>query len=62
MNLIQHAATPPHNLQRRIVNDHFVNVTLPRRKCNVPDDGRRPKHVGTFNRQTNTITLSIFIY
>jgi len=24
----------------------FTNVTLARLKCKLPDDGRRPKHVG----------------
>ena len=24
----------------------FINVTLARLKCKLPDDGRRPKHVG----------------
>ena len=28
------------------VNDHFINVTLARLKCKLPDDDRRPKHVG----------------
>jgi len=23
----------------------FINVTLARLKCKLPDDGRRPKHV-----------------
>jgi len=26
-------------------NDYFINVTLARPKCKLPDDGHRPKHV-----------------
>ena len=31
-----------HNTQRTL----FINVTLAMLKCKLPDDGRRPKHVG----------------
>ena len=27
---------------------HTTNVTLARLMCKLPDDGRRPKHVGAF--------------
>ena len=28
------------------LTDYFINVTFARLKCKLPDDGRRPKHVG----------------
>jgi hypothetical protein len=43
----RHAATPPHNTERRYTTDCFnISVTLASLKCKLPDDGRRPKHVG----------------
>jgi len=42
----QHAATQPHSPLRRTFTD-LINVTLARLICNLLDDGRRPKHVGT---------------
>jgi hypothetical protein len=45
--VLQHAATPPHNTQRRNFTDCFnISVTLARLQCKLPDDGRGPKHVG----------------
>jgi hypothetical protein len=45
--VLQHAATPPHNIQRRNFTDCFnISVTLARLKCKLPDDGHGPKHVG----------------
>ena len=45
--ILGHAATPPHNKLRRNLTECFnINITLARRNCKLPDDGRRPKHVG----------------
>jgi hypothetical protein len=45
--ILRHAATPPHHKLRRNLTDCFnINVTLARLNCKLPDDGRRPKHVG----------------
>jgi len=39
--------TPPHNKLRRNLTECFnINITLARFNCKLPDDGRRPKHVG----------------
>ena len=44
----RHAATPPHNKLRRNLTECFnINITLDRLNCKLPDDGRRPKHVGS---------------
>ena len=43
-----YAATPLYSLQRRISNELLTIVTLAMRRCKLPDDGRRPKHVGAF--------------
>ena len=41
------AATPPHNKLRRNLTECFnINTALARLNCKLPDDGRRPKHVG----------------
>ena len=41
------AATPPHNkLQHNLTECFNINITLARLNCKLPDDGRRPKHVG----------------
>jgi len=43
----QHAAKLPHNKLRRNLTECFnINTTLARLNCKLPDDGRRPKHVG----------------
>ena len=45
--ILGHAATPPHNKLRRSLNECFnTNITLAKFNCKLPDDGRRPKHVG----------------
>ena len=45
--ILGHYATPPHNKLRRILTECFnINITLARLNCKLPDDGRRPKHVG----------------
>jgi len=45
--ILGHAATPPRNKLRRNFNECFnSNITLARLNCKLPDDGRRPKHVG----------------
>jgi hypothetical protein len=45
--ILGHAATPPPNkLQPNLTECFNVNITLARLKCKLPDDGRRPKHVG----------------
>ena len=45
--ILGHAATPPHNKLRRNLAECFhINITLARLNCKLPDDGRRPKHVG----------------
>ena len=45
--ILGHAATPPHNKLRRNPTECFnINITLARLSCKLPDDGRRPKHVG----------------
>ena len=46
--ILRHGATPPHNKLRRNLTECFnINITLARLNCKLPDDGRRPKHVGT---------------
>jgi hypothetical protein len=43
----QHAATPTHNKLRRNLTECFnINITLAKLNYKLPDDGRRPKHVG----------------
>ena len=43
----QHAATPSRNKLRRNFTECFnVNIILARLNRKLPDDGRRPKHVG----------------
>jgi len=45
--ILGHAATPPHNNYRHNLTECFrINITLARLNCKLPDDGRRPKHVG----------------
>ena len=45
--ILGHAATPPHNKLRRKLTECFnINITLARLNCKLPDDGRKPKHVG----------------
>ena len=41
--ILGHAATPPNNNLTECFN---INITLARLNCKLPDDGRRPKHVG----------------
>ena len=38
----------PHHrkLQRNVSECLYINITLARLNCKLPDDGRRPKHVG----------------
>ena len=44
--ILGHAATPLHNKLRRNFAECFnINITLARLNCQLPDDGRRPKHV-----------------
>ena len=44
---LRHAAAPPHNKSRRNLTECFnINMILARLNCKLPDDGRRPKHVG----------------
>ena len=54
--VLQQAATPPQNkLQRNLTECFYTNITLARLNCKLPDDGRRPKHVGAilFNVNCN---------
>ena len=45
--ILGHAATPPHGKLRRNLTEGFnININLARLNCKLPDDGRRPKHVG----------------
>jgi len=45
--IMGHAAILLHNRWRRNLTECFnINVTLARLNCKLPDDGRRPKHVG----------------
>ena len=46
--ILGHAATPPHNkLRRNLIECFNINIrNLARLNCKLPDDGRRPKHVG----------------
>ena len=45
--ILGHAATPPHNKLGLNLTECFnTNVTLSRLNFKLPDDGRRPKHVG----------------
>ena len=45
--ILGHAATPPHNkLRRNLTECFYINVSLARLNCKLPDNGRRPKHVG----------------
>ena len=45
--ILGHAATPPHNKLRRNLTECFnININLARLNCKLPDDGRKPKHVG----------------
>ena len=46
--ILGHAATPPHNKLRCKLTECFsINITLARLNYKLPDDGRRPKHVGS---------------
>ena len=45
--ILGHAATPPNNKQRHNLTECFnISINLARLNCKIPDDGRRPKHVG----------------
>ena len=45
--ILGHAVTPPRKKLRRNLTECFnINITLVRLNCKLPDDGRRPKHVG----------------
>ena len=45
--ILGHAATPPHNkLGRKLTECFNISINLSRLNCKLPDDGRRPKHVG----------------
>ena len=45
--ILGHAATPPRNkLQCNLTECFNINRTLDRLNCKLPDDDRRPKHVG----------------
>jgi hypothetical protein len=45
--ILGQAATPPYNKLRRNLTECLnINITLTRLNCKLPDDGRRPKHVG----------------
>jgi len=45
--ILGHAARPPHNKLRRNLTECFnINITLARLNYELPDDVRRPKHVG----------------
>jgi hypothetical protein len=45
--ILGHATTPPRNkLRRNLTECYYINITLARLNCKLPDDGRRPKHVG----------------
>jgi len=45
--ILGHAATLPHNKLRRNLTECFnININLARLNYKLPDDGRRPKHVG----------------
>jgi succinylarginine dihydrolase len=45
--ILRHAATPPYNKLRHNFTERFnINITLARHNCKLPNDGRRPKHVG----------------
>jgi len=42
-----HVATSPKNKLRRNLTECFhISLTLARLNCKLPDNGRRPKHVG----------------
>ena len=41
--ILGHAATPPNKNLTECLN---INITLARLNCRLPDDDRRPKHVG----------------
>ena len=57
-----HAATLPHNIWRSFFLPNFnLNITLARLYWSLPDDGRRPKHVGANFDVFLTVHLSIFI-
>jgi hypothetical protein len=46
--ILGHAATPPHNKLGRTFTECFnINITLARLNCKLPNDGHKPKHVGT---------------
>ena len=43
----QNAATPPHiKLLPKLTECFNINIILARLNFKLPDDGRRPKHVG----------------
>ena len=45
--ILGHAATPLHNKLRRNLTECFnIKLNLAMLNCKLPDDGRRPKHVG----------------
>jgi hypothetical protein len=45
--ILGHTATPPHNKLRCNLTECFnININLARLNCKLPDNGRRPKHVG----------------
>ena len=45
--ILGHAATPPHNKQRRNFTECFnINITLARLNFKLADDGHKPKYVG----------------
>jgi hypothetical protein len=45
--ILRHAATTPRNKLRCNLAECFnINLTLATINCKLPDDGRRPKHVG----------------
>ena len=45
--ILGHAATLPHNKLRCNLTECLnISITSARLNCKLPDDGRRPKHVG----------------
>jgi len=44
------AATPPNNNFTECLD---INISLARLNCKLPDDGRRPKHVGAIQFYVN---------
>jgi len=62
--ILGHAATQPHNqLRRNLTECYNINITLARLNCKLPDDGRRPKHVGTieFNVNCNQRLINVHL-